>query len=138
MFGTIPSKMTSPAFLLVSNLMNQPVQVCVVSSLVSVTPAQAFIHRNYEHPSGSEVLAKRIKASNYGGSKHSVWQGVRASSAAPYYLEDFTCGEHRYACSLGPYVLLSVPTDNKEGLHIVVLWHSRNMYVLDSDGRTEQ
>ena len=69
----------------------------MVSSLVSVTPAQAFIHRNYEHPSGAEALAEQIKASCYGGSKHSVWQAVRASSAAPYYLEDFTCGADRCA-----------------------------------------
>ena len=72
----------------------------MVSTLVSVTPAQPFIHRNYEHPSSSEALARQIKASHYGGSKHSVWQAVRASSAAPYYLEDFTCGGDR--CALCP------------------------------------
>ena len=35
-----------------------------------------------------------------GSSSHEVWQAVRASSAAPYYLDDFRCGAHR--CSLQP------------------------------------
>ncbi len=28
-------------------------------------------------------------------SSHQVWQAVRASSAAPYYLDDFRCGSDR-------------------------------------------
>ena len=30
-----------------------------------------------------------------GSSLHQVWQAVRASSAAPYYLDDFKCGADR-------------------------------------------
>ena len=30
-----------------------------------------------------------------GSSTHQIWQAVRASSAAPYYLDDFKCGNDR-------------------------------------------
>ncbi len=32
-----------------------------------------------------------------GSSLHQVWQALRASSAAPYYLDDFKCGADRCA-----------------------------------------
>lgn len=31
-----------------------------------------------------------------GSSKHHVWQAVRASSAATYYLDDFSCGGDKF------------------------------------------
>lgn len=70
-------------------------QCFVVSSLVSMTPAQPYVFRNYEYPSGSAAVAARIHAAQFGSSKHAVWQAVRASSAAPYYLDDFTCHGER-------------------------------------------
>ena len=76
-----------------------PAETCaqcfVVSSLVSMTPAQPYVFRNYEYPSGSAAVAARIHAAQFGSSKHAVWQAVRASSAAPYYLDDFTCHGER-------------------------------------------
>ena len=35
-----------------------------------------------------------------GSASHQIWQAVRASSAAPYYLDDFKCGDHRSATTL--------------------------------------
>ena len=32
-----------------------------------------------------------------GSASHQIWQAVRASSAAPYYLDDFKCGNDRSA-----------------------------------------
>lgn len=70
-------------------------KVAVVSTLTSVSPATPFLFRNYELPLEAESRARRIGASS-GSSKHLVWQTIRASSAAPYYLDDFLCGEERY------------------------------------------
>ncbi len=65
--------------------------VALVSTLASVTPAPPFVFRTYQLPPGSEALADQLGA--HGGScKHPVWQAVRASSAASFYLEDFRCG----------------------------------------------
>lgn len=62
--------------------------VALVSTLASVTPAPPFVFRSYQPPPGSEALADQMGA--HGGScKHPVWQAVRASSAASFYLEDF-------------------------------------------------
>lgn len=41
-------------------------------------------------------------------SSHAVWQAVRASSAAPYYLDDFKCGSDRCAAPLKPLLMLHV------------------------------
>ncbi|KAK9839624.1 hypothetical protein WJX81_001442 [Elliptochloris bilobata] len=67
----------------------------VVATLVSMTPAEPFIFRNYEHPAASQRLAEQVCAPP-GSSLHQVWQAVRASSAAPYYLDDFKCGADRF------------------------------------------
>ena len=70
------------------------VQCFVVATLASVTPAEPFLFRNYEHPLASTALGKKIQACP-GSSSHQVWEAVRASSAAPYYLDDFKCGNDR-------------------------------------------
>lgn len=78
------------------------VQCFVVATLASVTPAVPYIFRNYEYspdsrPPRAEAPAND-EASLYelgGSSQHLVWQAVRASSAAPYYLDDFVCGPDR-------------------------------------------
>lgn len=70
------------------------VQCFVVATLASTTPAGPFVFRNYEHPIASSALAAKLGALP-GSSSHEVWQAVRASSAAPYYLDDFKCGGHR-------------------------------------------
>ena len=78
------------------------VQCFVVATLASVTPAVPYIFRNYEYSSESKPPRAEAppndEASLYelgGSSKHLVWQAVRASSAAPYYLDDFVCGPDR-------------------------------------------
>ncbi|KAL4431288.1 hypothetical protein ABPG75_006544 [Micractinium tetrahymenae] len=69
--------------------------VALVSTLASVTPAPPFVFRSYQLPPGSEALADQLGA--HGGScKHPVWQAVRASSAASFYLEDFSCGGDKF------------------------------------------
>ena len=61
------------------------VQCFVVATLASACPATPYVFRNYEHPLLSAPHAARIGALP-GSSAHEVWQAVRASSAAPYYL----------------------------------------------------
>ncbi|KAL4853631.1 Phospholipase A I [Chlorella vulgaris] len=69
--------------------------VALVSTLSSITPAPPFVFRNYQLPPGSAALAASISA--HGGScKHPVWQAVRASSAASFYMEDFSCGGDKF------------------------------------------
>ncbi|KAL0020138.1 hypothetical protein WJX77_006173 [Trebouxia sp. C0004] len=75
----------------------------VVATLASMTPAVPFIFRNYEYSPDSQPprasAPPNDEASLYelgGSSKHLVWQAVRASSAAPYYLDDFVCGQDRF------------------------------------------
>uniref|UniRef100_A0A804MRG6 Patatin n=1 Tax=Zea mays TaxID=4577 RepID=A0A804MRG6_MAIZE len=86
-------------------------KVFAVSTLVSVIPAQPYIFRNYQYPPGtlevSPGMAESpsigaigtavsgapvgIKRGAFMGScKHRVWEAIRASSAAPYYLDDFS------------------------------------------------
>lgn len=83
------------------------VQCFVVATLASVTPAVPFIFRNYEYspdyqpPRASAPPNDEASLYELGGSsKHLVWQAVRASSAAPYYLDDFVCGQDRYLLNL--------------------------------------
>lgn len=61
-----------------------------------MSPAEPFLFRNYEYPLSATPLAKKMMAAP-GSSSHQVWQAVRASSAAPYYLDDFKCGMDRQA-----------------------------------------
>ena len=64
----------------------------------SVSPARPYIFRTYEFPPGpdTERRAQRL-ALHDGSSRHHVWQAVRASSAAPSYLDDYTLGPHRFS-----------------------------------------
>lgn len=99
--------------LIESSIKNIP-KVFVVSTLVSVTPAQPFLFRNYQYPTGTpeqpplmadshatgttiqnaQVGAKR--GVFMGSCKHRIWEAIRASSAAPYYLDDFSDDVHRW------------------------------------------
>ena len=63
-------------------------KVALVSTLASVDPAPPYLFRTYQLPPGSEGLAADI-CGHAGSCKHPVWQAVRASSAASFYLEDF-------------------------------------------------
>ncbi|ONM24105.1 Phospholipase A I [Zea mays] len=92
-------------------------KVFAVSTLVSVIPAQPYIFRNYQYPPGtlevSPGMAESpsigaigtavsgapvgIKRGAFMGScKHRVWEAIRASSAAPYYLDDFSVDANRW------------------------------------------
>ncbi|KAL1538510.1 Phospholipase A I [Salvia divinorum] len=103
--------------LLIESAVKKVPKVFVVSTLVSVAPAQPFIFRNYQYPVGTPELSSGVsenliiggqgvattgaqvgyKRSAYIGScKHLVWQAIRASSAAPYYLDDFSDGIYRW------------------------------------------
>ena len=70
-------------------------KVAVVATLVSRQPASPFLFRTYELPLEAERDAMRLGVGP-GSSKHELWQAVRASSAAPYYLDDFSVGEDRF------------------------------------------
>ncbi len=67
-------------------------KVALVSTLTSVSPAQPYLFRTYELPPGADAAASQIAACG-GTSRVSVWQAVRASASAPYYLDDFPLGE---------------------------------------------
>ncbi|KAK9056382.1 hypothetical protein SSX86_027472 [Deinandra increscens subsp. villosa] len=103
--------------LLIDSSVKRIPKVFVVSTLVNVAPAQPFIFRNYQYPAGTlEVplmMSENIstngsgtattgaqvgyKRSAYMGScRHDLWQAIRASSAAPYYLDDFSDGVLRW------------------------------------------
>jgi hypothetical protein len=63
----------------------------------SVSPARPFVFRTYEFPPGDDATARAKRlALHEGSSMHHLWQAVRASSAAPYYLEDFSVGDRRF------------------------------------------
>ncbi|KAG6691553.1 hypothetical protein I3842_10G068800 [Carya illinoinensis] len=97
--------------LLIESAVKNIPKVFVVSTLVSVVPAQPFIFRNYQYPAGTLEVPLAISESSgitmqglpptddqvgykrsafIGSCKHEVWQAIRASSAAPYYLDDFS------------------------------------------------
>ncbi len=67
----------------------------MVSTLASTTPAAPFLLRNYEHSAAGQAAAERLGACPRGASNFALWQAVRASSAAPFYLNDFAHGEDR-------------------------------------------
>jgi Leucine-rich repeat (LRR) protein len=65
-------------------------KVALVSTLASVCPATPFVFRNYEFSqSAAPLIAEGL--AHQGSAKHQVWEGVRASSAATYYLDEFIC-----------------------------------------------
>lgn len=103
--------------LLIESAVKRIPKVFVVSTLISVMPAQPFIFRNYQYPAGtseiSSVISENLGSGSLGavttgaqvgykrnaflGScKHQVWQAIRASSAAPYYLDDYSDGVYRW------------------------------------------
>lgn len=65
-------------------------RLAVVATLASAQPATPFVFRSYAIPQSSEKLASQLGA-RPGACHHAVWAALRASSAAPYYLEDFRC-----------------------------------------------
>ena len=72
-------------------------QVFVVSTLASATPASPFLLRNYEHSAAGAAAAARLAAWPPGASNFALWESLRASSAAAYYLDDFQRGDDRCA-----------------------------------------
>lgn len=65
-------------------------KVALISTLASVCPATPFVFRNYEFSqSAAPLIAEGL--AHQGSAKHQVWEGVRASSAATYYLDEFIC-----------------------------------------------
>ncbi|MBA0787077.1 hypothetical protein Gotri_027065, partial [Gossypium trilobum] len=98
--------------LLIDSAVKNIPKVFVVSTLVSVMPAQPFLFRNYQYPVGTpevplailEGSVTTVQGAQFGykrnafiGScKHHVWKAIRASSAAPYYLDDFSDDVNRW------------------------------------------
>ena len=69
--------------------------VFATATLASSRPAAPFVFRTYELPDEAAPAAAAMRACA-GSSRHAVWQAVRASSAAPYYLDDFSDGALRF------------------------------------------
>lgn len=103
--------------LLIESAVKNIPKVFVVSTLVSVMPAQPFIFRNYQYPVGTPEVPFTISENSgitalgspttgaqvgykrsafIGSCKHHIWQAIRASSAAPYYLDDFSVDTYRW------------------------------------------
>ncbi|KAL7088716.1 hypothetical protein ACP275_13G144600 [Erythranthe tilingii] len=103
--------------LLIESAVKKIPKVFVVSTLVSVSPAQPFIFRNYQYPVGTPEISSAVsenlanggqgvattgaqvgykRNAFIGSCKHPIWQAIRASSAAPYYLDDFSDGIYRW------------------------------------------
>lgn len=106
--------------LLIDSAVRNIPKVFVVSSLVNVIPARPFLFRNYQYPAGTpEVISCTTEGSTtymigqpttavstnqisqrrtafVGSCKHHVWEAIRASSAAPYYLDDFADDANRW------------------------------------------
>ncbi|KAK8947196.1 hypothetical protein KSP39_PZI006961 [Platanthera zijinensis] len=102
--------------LLIDSAVKKIPKVFVVSTLVSVAPAQPFIFRNYQYPVGTPELPSGMaeipaawgtgavpvgqhgsrRCAFMGSCKHRIWEAIRASSAAPYYLDDFSDDVNRW------------------------------------------
>lgn len=70
-------------------------KVALVATRASACPAMPFVFRNYELPLATAADREKI-CFQEGSSKYKVWQAVRASSAAIYYLDDFSCGGEKF------------------------------------------
>ncbi|CAD7704713.1 unnamed protein product [Ostreobium quekettii] len=66
-----------------------------VATLCTTVPSVPYLFRNYEFPPERNELVRGLNGC-LGSSKHLVWEGIRASSAAPYYLVDFQIGDSRF------------------------------------------
>ncbi|RYR30661.1 hypothetical protein Ahy_B01g055410 [Arachis hypogaea] len=103
--------------LLIDSAVKNVPKVFVVSTLVSMMPAQPFIFRNYQYPTGTPEVTLAMSESSgvvlvsptdaqvgytykrsafIGSCKHQIWKAIRASSAAPYYLDDFSDDVNRW------------------------------------------
>ncbi|KAK9084858.1 hypothetical protein Sjap_025269 [Stephania japonica] len=103
--------------LLIESAVKNIPKVFVVSTLVSLMPAQPYIFRNYQYPVGtlevpvgktelpsanglgtasSNAHTVNKRRASIGSCKHHIWQAIRASSAAPYYLDDFSDDVNRW------------------------------------------
>ncbi|XP_020257125.1 phospholipase A I [Asparagus officinalis] len=103
--------------LLIESAVKNIPKVFVVSTLVSAVPAQPFLFRNYQYPAGTPELPSMMAESPsisavgttspnpqigirrgafMGTCKHRIWQAIRASSAAPYYLDDYSDDVNRW------------------------------------------
>ncbi|KAL7588776.1 hypothetical protein Lser_V15G36611 [Lactuca serriola] len=99
--------------LLIDSSIKRIPKVFVVSTLVNVAPAQPFIFRNYQVPcwhtrSSFDNVRHFFNHCNYcaqvgykrsaymGSYRHDLWEAIRASSAAPYYLDDYSDGVFRW------------------------------------------
>ena len=78
-------------------------KIALVSALTSISPVEPFIFRNYEYSRDAPLDKTRM-----GSCSHAVWEAVRASSAATYYLVRTTNLPRLSALSLSiyPYVHL--------------------------------
>jgi predicted acylesterase/phospholipase RssA len=70
-------------------------KIALVATLASTSPAMPFVFRNYELPVALSSDREKM-CYHEGSSNHAVWQAVRASSAAIYYLDDFTCAGEKF------------------------------------------
>ncbi|KAL5775437.1 hypothetical protein ACOSP7_012994 [Xanthoceras sorbifolium] len=103
--------------LLIESAVKNIPKVFVVSTLVSVVPAQPFVFRNYQYLAGTPEVPLSMSENSgitvlgspttgdqvgykrsafLGSCKHHIWQAIRASSAAPYYLDDFSDDVYRW------------------------------------------
>jgi len=70
-------------------------KVFVVGTIVSKYPSSPYIFRNYQYPETAEDESHGRYAMP-GSCKHLMWHCLRASSAAPYYLADFSLGDEKW------------------------------------------
>ena len=70
-------------------------RLAIVATLASVAPATPFVFRTYAHAPPSNAAAAAMGA-RPGTAAAPVWAALRASSAAPYYLDDFRLGRDRF------------------------------------------
>jgi len=75
--------------LLIDTAMETDTKVFVISTLSNVFPPQIYVWRNYQYPIGSQ---SRYASTMTG----KVWEALRATSCAPGYFEEFTCGNDKH------------------------------------------